>query len=1416
VGAPSLVAAPDNSDSWFRGDFLDIYSVAWIRPAMVITRDPLAVPAVAIETNVLVATDDSRLLCLDIQSGIARWEAELPASQLMLPVAGQQSAIAYSPLSNLCVCFDVQTGMRRWEYRIRPLLGHISIQDGLVVIATEGSRVTALDEITGDELWTITTGLGNTNAAKSNVRCVYTVTSSGMVVALSARDGIACWSVDIREPTDHPLLIRGDELFITTKTDVIAISAIDGHPLWRKPISTLPSGFNDFIPWESSNPLYCPVLLPYGDKTMAILGRPRPYFGIELLDDKTGACMLAGQFRSHPQSAGILGRYLFYDSGRVTLNAFDCKTGRDLSQRPIGGALTIIATFRDTLIVSVDGHGIAALRPDFKKLGTMHGLFGNVSLPPNMMPLLFSVLLVSLLVIIAGLSGKSTVPPTHVTTGRLWALGVSMLIVYVLLTYHAHIVHFLMVNQRPSGLRLVTIVIFLSPLLAFIFECLIRPAISTIIVRHTGDSLDSQISVDWAELKAVLIRVTDEMSLTARYDLVIHPGGSVTPHVMYGGLCRPLLVLPAGLPELAKAACSQHPHLAPDLLRFTFAHELAHVRNRDLIIGPVLSALKALYFLICCETIVFLVARHVDADLAILLKPLTVFLIISSIILAFLAYQLRTARESIADATAVLFVPPETIEQLNVPGKSGKSPFDTYLFMMGLRNKGGSRSFGFNAGQYLLDWQLNMTHWLRQNKIRLDNIRAKKYIFPALPVCMGTALVAGCTATLIEHGTRLAKLASFQMYTIGHWQSLSNGWLNAMNSWNGINSSFWAGCLAFCSPALAGLAVAVIILLPLRDSNISLFHMDLRDWGYLGLVLIVSLFAFSFTSDMAGALIRSGFPSFVALRVDGFSFSSSIILVSALMVVMIGLRWSELFQDASKLLLGIVAQLIVAVASMLAIFLIFDQLPIDTRILFVIFAAIFIGMVNNLGVERLCGHDRYIRREWLDYKRVLNLRWHVVHSPSSTRNYLWRHLGFSLCTGLMVFGIPILLVSLASAPALMRFDDWFLAHIPSLESQFHSITGQPIEQAVASAKEHWFFFAFLHFMFDYCQPAGMYPSTGLMIIVCSITFVLAVISAFVPLSRNAWAKYDRDTISIPALYELGVMLGVQFIPESTLARYESLVLSRIKKHYPFVNGPEHIPRMRATCDAVRILSAKNLLEQSTKQVMVAWIKRCTSPGGGFGFAPGRLPDTLHTAAGLELLYDIKELGDGEQTLHEGWLLDDMTDRLFRMGRGDSSDQLANTAAAANVLGHTKCYRLSEWKHTYAWFPRLEECWREGPQTIGDTANLLIVVHSLSMSAGVALLELIRRDWLPRHEMLLAQYDPKTNIETIRELITILSILYPDSYRERDSVKQTVDNICHEITKQSGMLTLFVEGLANRLLKLDLFSFAHSNPGRNRD
>lgn len=184
---------------------------------------------------------------------------------------------------------------------------------------------------------------------------------------------------------------------------------------------------------------------------------------------------------------------------------------------------------------------------------------------------------------------------------------------------------------------------------------------------------------EWPQL---VNQMSKKLGLIRSPAVAMMPGGWRTPVVFGRSEKHAILALPLSLREMAESASGRKSQIADGLAQFILLHELAHIKNRDVVFASWLECFLRSFRYVAGLLILYLLLED-------LLRPnnsgtrLTlVMLIVCYSSLLLLANSFGRYRELLADARASLCLNKDLLSELLMPKKNGGiSPFESALVM---------------------------------------------------------------------------------------------------------------------------------------------------------------------------------------------------------------------------------------------------------------------------------------------------------------------------------------------------------------------------------------------------------------------------------------------------------------------------------------------------------------------------------------------------------------------------------------------------------------------------------------------------------------------------------------------------------------------------------------------------------------
>jgi len=397
--------------------------------------------------------------------------------------------------------------------------------------------------------------------------------------------------------------------------------------------------------------------------------------------------------------------------------------------------------------------------------------------------------------------GRRRVPSTHETTVRAGVLVTITAIAGLVCAYSGAIAIRYILFRDISWLgSLYGCLLVLPPVImmgSFLFCALAaaRPVRNTSL-RPSNDP--------W--VKATAKRICEEMAVPYRVAVMSSTSPGISPYVAKHLGRRYSLVVPSNLRVLVRDACEGDPHRAEGLLRLVLAHEIAHIKNRDLSVLPLVWAVRhPLKWWFIAMVTTYYMARYGFADPLVLLigGPLTGPLIASAVVITAAFHSLLRHRERLADATATLYVTPDMVKTLTSRDSSGLAVVEKLILAFSAPPLLHKSYLGFDIGTqttiasshgryaFLVPFRRQVSLFRREVTRRLKNLATKTFVVAhAYRPSLGAAAFSAVMMGIILLFLRALKVATFSDYLLAtlpdgpvdEWF----GYLQGMNTQRGL------------------------------------------------------------------------------------------------------------------------------------------------------------------------------------------------------------------------------------------------------------------------------------------------------------------------------------------------------------------------------------------------------------------------------------------------------------------------------------------------------------------------------------------------------------------------------------------------------------------------------------------------------
>ncbi|WP_439028614.1 outer membrane protein assembly factor BamB family protein [Haloarchaeobius sp. DT45] len=192
----------------------------------------------------------SRLLAVDVQSGVGTWVADMPAQVPLTPCVGENTVVATTNEGDV-VAVDRANGTEQWSVGIGGLAGAPAVSEGTVYVGNSNGRLLALDVGSGEVQWSVRRDdieIPDSQAYVSaeEIRPAPAVsdgslyvntgrpTGGGKLVCLDAETGAERWSHSFDHDYVLPPAIDGNRLVAASEYGELKVfSKVGGSVQWE-------------------------------------------------------------------------------------------------------------------------------------------------------------------------------------------------------------------------------------------------------------------------------------------------------------------------------------------------------------------------------------------------------------------------------------------------------------------------------------------------------------------------------------------------------------------------------------------------------------------------------------------------------------------------------------------------------------------------------------------------------------------------------------------------------------------------------------------------------------------------------------------------------------------------------------------------------------------------------------------------------------------------------------------------------------------------------------------------------------------------------------------------------------------------------------------------------------------------------
>ncbi|MGZ5505617.1 MAG: hypothetical protein ACXWJX_02340 [Limisphaerales bacterium] len=1043
-------------------------------------------------------------------------------------------------------------------------------------------------------------------------------------------------------------------------------------------------------------------------------------------------------------------------------------------------------------------------------------------------------------------SGRPQIPPTHETFVRIFSIvvalvglsGVCLCAGLLLIKYG--------VAFRFSAFDFAFIILLLLPAMIWgVAQFVLYPL--QLWRLRCECSIDGKQTPGGAVILEIAETLRAQMRVPSSVQVVFARQCNQSPLAMGTSARNAVIVLPKNLYDLTSAACDEDEEATREMLRLILAHEMAHILNKDLWILPLLSILRSPFrfrsesehwrrlallcspLLSCFLAIVIfhLIASwfHLGNAVSFVVSPLTPLLFFGSLLLTWVLHSTVNERERLADATALLYVSPASLERLAMTPTSESAipicPLERFTMVMSLNALFSHSFFGFQIGIRSVFAERSINRQ-RERSNRSELFLTKGAALPRdfLPSFQAVVIVGLLGALLASiFATTIFYAFLSHLVSTGTSPDLNTGVLNAISTWSTEEKSntIWQ-VYRTATPTIIGGMLAGLFLLPLRDSSMAFQQINKRDALLLSLYLVIVSCIVSV--GFGFVYPHPSFPSFPTLRVESNSINRWLIIASLIFSAFLVFRPlasermlggpRERAGAATKKTFCLARLQLSSLELMVGTILIFGWFTIfaeatwlfagellpASRLLWILNTLCLVGLLNQWGaftwLTRVDNNpDEAIqRRRFLWSQRFL--------TRSATPKSLGRKIDFDfllLHTFLRCF-VPSVVLLLLFYPNLIKMDLSFRRDVTSWERDLT----QSMDTALHRGDKAEMFGASSQlYLFHQLGRERFPPSASQGLMLLGIVEVALIMSMAV-IGMSGGVRREKPL-------RQGMLLADVIFTQNRqswhplLEPYIARALFGISYRKPFIIGKGGVPMMKQTCFVVEQAVNNEFdawLPPSKKRKILEWISQCEQSTGGFAPYPEGQADLLHTASGLRLFRSLGLHLKYPMAAHGYWLRCVLA-KCLRDGKSlRDSDWLENIKLCLCALSDLNENEILPVRLRKVIAKNTVARWGCSAKTASETRALLVVLVLIKESSHPVWQE-IRQHWFLEHETQLARLKPDSALSKIADLIWISRVIYPTTFDRRSSVQHAMDNL-EKTLKPLTMLDALLLGRFQEILK----------------
>lgn len=1269
------------------------------------------------------------------------------------------------------------SGQELWSTRPETEVVSLRGQGADLYLALQNKTVTRLKAQTGETIWSVRADDLWGNPVPAPGVCILPQIT-GELLALHADTGKPLWRFRLRGRFASPVVADGETIYALTHSEFLyAIETASGELVGLEEFGT---GAIDW--WPTRGARY--PLQPMG-KHIAFLENSEANH-LRVLQ-KEGARL--HDFRRFSNSEPLIPAAtievlaLFPTSGSGRARAYAPATRQTGTFAPGPGTLLAVGNTTNR-VISVTSQGVGAL------MLTQATWSALVRPSSHLLPeVVTMVALGGLAVWFLGHyvnAHRVQLPPRHGAGAKLCLLfGLVAAFSVALLLLGSMLVQAIACGIMPLAQVATPLMLGLAALLPLLtFTLGHRDVMRRLRARCQPD--EEQVRSD-PGLSREVAALCHEMGLARPVTLLSTSEVGVSPMV-YGRSPRDsVLIIPQNLRALCALATAGDRTLASHLARFVLAHELAHIRNGDVRITPLLMALHGPW-VAGWVALVIAYWTHRFARVDPILSQATLagcYLLGAEILLvAWMSRSILAERERLADATAVLYSPPKVVDALT-QREQGMSSLERFVALLRPSRIMARRAQSFLGVDVPRSIPASL-RWLIPETIPGRVRSFRKALLNRTGQARRRTAVLDARAgqrwwTALQFGLSMAALYGCLMCAIRSTQWAANLPLAA------ASRSPWLVCIAIpedrtvmsdveawlSGTLVNGFAVLLALLLAVEAVDSSAAgHIGSGQAHRTGMWrMLLALVAAS-----GGILAAYRFVPY-GLQWKGIGALGP--LVSGCLALTLGVLFAE-FSTLRHLRKGVMLSVVVTMFGFCFAVLIgvsttlLDGDSFDCAVITAIgfFGTFVILQLAPIGLPRTGADaaERITGGFWPRESPVVYL------SPWSAASTAAR-MALLLMPGVLLCSLGVLAFSVVCGPAYLEFINW-LSSDPRLAMLAVAFpTGRSNElNGVGDLGSLLAYQTLLNpDLFKVLIQTAIVATAGLAAVTCHNIFGYGLRrrAAGIALARVPDAIELQLRVRAPKLEPVIKAWG-------QLATDEAASTGR-----PFLET-HRMPALRAT--ALLVLGAKTADNaKSHLSRMLDWVATCAVPQQGFAPVPGGAASEFHTLWALRALRAYGQLTPLARSDSERWIRSRLAAELRPSARIRPRNFLDLIYHIHGCLAELQSLDRLSRRTRAALADRCAQAWLRSEKSVEETFQLLSIVSWLNQRLPEAVGQPLEKYWLPLHEAALPGMDPRLRFREVAQLVQILQWLHPRDYLDRASVHQALDLMQRTLSKDVEFL-----------------------------